>query len=344
MENTMINRLSDSKFFSVLNAKYNFSDMFKKVNFNDYIIPDSLIMDRLGSFKGYRYPFVDGVIEAVRSKKILPVDFGTPSNPKNTIGSIHDKYHFPRSIFNIHGVGNNGAIITYADMSSKGKYLMTPQGAITYYDIPDLTLYHLFSAAYVQYKLVTDVSLQSNRTLISKVGESYGLIVSKIIDNMFPIITTSNTSHAKVFFVCMVFCLQNMFGIDKETAMNIALKSKFIANKNDVMNECIYYQTDFDIMENVDNNTTFPLDNFCKVIVNEYEFITEKAFDVGHFLPVFNKRLGTNAVFCLENTQAFINMLVLGKAYLGIYNDTMIKEFLKVAGFDIVKEIAAAIK
>lgn len=340
----MINRLTETKFFSFINKKYNYTQTFQKINFNNYKLPDDLIMDRLSSFKGYKYPFVDGVIDAVKTRKIIPCDFVTPSNNKNNDGDLFITKNFPRSIFSINGFNQNQQIITYADLSSKGKYLLNPQGSMVYYDIPDLTLYHILSAAYVQYCLITSPELSLNKSLYTKIAESYALIVSKIIDNMFPIISTSNSGYDKVFFLCMVFCLQNMFKVDKESAMSTAIKSTFIANKEVVKNECVYYQSDKDFMDNCDYDKVFPLDNFCKIITEEYEFIEDGALKSETLSLFFNKRMNKNSIFCLDSGTSFINMLILGKASLGLYNDIIIKNYLKLANYDIVKEIAACIK
>lgn len=339
----MINKLTDSKFFSFMNKKYNYSQLFQKINFNDYKLPDDVIMERISVFKGYKYPFVDNVIEAVKTKKIIPCDFTTPVNNKNNTKDIFLDYKLPRSIFSINGLNGN-SIVNYADLSIKGKYLKTPQGTISYYDIPDLTLYHLLSAAFIQLQMVEDPQLTSNKSFLTKVSECYALIVSKIIDNMFPIISTSNTGYDKVFFLSMVFCLQNMFGVEKEDAINNALKSKFISNSNTLKNECLYYQTDKNFMSNCDFNTIFPLDNFCRIICEEYEFIENDALKSENLNLFFTKRMNKNAVFALEVASSFINMLVLGKASLGLYNDMIIKNYLQLASYDIVKEIAACIK
>lgn len=338
----MINKLTESKFFSFLNKKYNYSQLFQKINFMDYKLPDDVIMDRLSAFKGYKYPFVDNVIEAVKSRKVIPCDFTISITNKSTKDLFIDS-KLPRSMFSINGI-NNGKIVNYVDLSIKGKYLKTPQGVITYYDIPDLSLYHLLSAAYVQLQLIEDPQLSTNKSFLTKVSESYALILSKIIDNMFPIISTSNTGYDKVFFLSMVFCLQNMFGVDKEDAMSNALKSKFISNSTILKNECLYYQTDKNFMSNVDYNTIYPLDNFCKIICEEYEFIENDALKSENLNLFFVKRMNKNAIFALDSASAFINMLILGKASLGLFNDMIIKNYLQLASYDIVKEIAACIK
>ena len=338
----MINKLTESKFFSFLNKKYNYSQLFQKINFMDYKLPDDVIMDRLSAFKGYKYPFVDNVIEAVKSRKVIPCDFTVSVTNKNAKDLFIDS-KLPRSMFSINGI-NNGKIVNYVDLSIKGKYLKTPQGVISYYDIPDLSLYHLLSAAYVQLQLIEDPQLSTNKSFLTKVSESYALILSKIIDNMFPIISTSNTGYDKVFFLSMVFCLQNMFGVDKEDAMSNALKSKFISNPTILKNECLYYQTDKNFMSNVDYNTIYPLDNFCKIICEEYEFIENDALKSENLNLFFVKRMNKNAIFALDSASAFINMLILGKASLGLFNDMIIKNYLQLASYDIVKEIAACIK
>lgn len=338
----MINKLTESKFFSFLNKKYNYSQLFQKINFMDYKLPDDVIMDRLSAFKGYKYPFVDNVIEAVKTRKIIPCDFTISITNKSAKDLFIDS-KLPRSMFSINGI-NNGKIVNYVDLSIKGKYLKTPQGVISYYDIPDLSLYHLLSAAYVQLQLIEDPQLSTNKSFLTKVSESYALILSKIIDNMFPIISTSNTGYDKVFFLSMVFCLQNMFGVDKEDAMSNALKSKFISNPTILKNECLYYQTDKNFMSNVDYNTIYPLDNFCKIICEEYEFIENDALKSENLNLFFVKRMNKNAIFALDSASAFINMLILGKASLGLFNDMIIKNYLQLASYDIVKEIAACIK
>lgn len=338
----MINKLTESKFFSFLNKKYNYSQLFQKINFMDYKLPDDVIMDRLSAFKGYKYPFVDNVIEAVKTRKVIPCDFTISVTNKSAKDLFIDS-KLPRSMFSINGI-NNGKIVNYVDLSIKGKYLKTPQGVISYYDIPDLSLYHLLSAAYVQLQLIEDPQLSTNKSFLTKVSESYALILSKIIDNMFPIISTSNTGYDKVFFLSMVFCLQNMFGVDKEDAMSNALKSKFISNPTILKNECLYYQTDKNFMSNVDYNTIYPLDNFCKIICEEYEFIENDALKSENLNLFFVKRMNKNAIFALDSASAFINMLILGKASLGLFNDMIIKNYLQLASYDIVKEIAACIK
>ena len=338
----MINKLTESKFFSFLNKKYNYSQLFQKINFIDYKLPDDVIMDRLSAFKGYKYPFVDNVIEAVKTRKVIPCDFTISITNKSAKDLFIDS-KLPRSMFSINGI-NNGKIVNYVDLSIKGKYLKTPQGVISYYDIPDLSLYHLLSAAYVQLQLIEDPQLSTNKSFLTKVSESYALILSKIIDNMFPIISTSNTGYDKVFFLSMVFCLQNMFGVDKEDAMSNALKSKFISNPTILKNECLYYQTDKNFMSNVDYNTIYPLDNFCKIICEEYEFIENDALKSENLNLFFVKRMNKNAIFALDSASAFINMLILGKASLGLFNDMIIKNYLQLASYDIVKEIAACIK
>lgn len=340
----MINRLSDSKFFAFANKKYNYNKLFEKVNFSDYIIPDNLILERIGVFKGYKYPLINDVIEMVKSKKVIPCDFSTPSNPSCKTGSLHNNFKFPHAIFNINGFDSDGQLVTYVDLSYKGKYNITPQGEPIYYDIPDLTMFHMLSAGVVQNRLANDSSLSSNPNLYTKIAESYALILSKIIDNMFPIISTTNTGYDKIFFLCMTYCLQVMFNIDKDSAMKVAFKTKFIANKDIVKNECIYYQSDKDIMNMIDNQNVFAIDAFTKIICDEYDFIDEKSFNANLLSWKFNDRMTKNGIFCLDSCASFITMLILGKASIGLYNDMLIKQYLQLAGYDITKEISQVIK
>ena len=337
----MINSISKSKFFNFTNTRYNYNKMFEKVDLNNYIIPKNLINERIGIFKGYKYPLVDDVIKSVTSDRVVPTDFST--GIKSGTQDLHLFYKFPHSIFNLQGI-SNGQPIEYVDLSFKGKYLLTPQGIPTFYDIPELTLYHMLAAGYIQYIIGIDNSISSNQDFYFKIAETYANLVSKVIDNMFPIISTSNTGFDKVYFMCMVFCMQNMFGVEKNKAVEVALKSKSILNKDSIRNECIYLQTNNDIMINCDYKLVFPIDNFCKAICDEYEFITEKVFNSNVLSWKFNDRMTKNAVFCLDSAQAFINMIYFAKNGLGLYNDIIIKNYLQAQNYDIVKEISLIVK
>ena len=88
----------------------------------------------------------------------------------------------------------------------------------------------------------------------------------------------------------------------------------------------------------------FPIDNFCKVITQEFDFIDEKHFNFSILLMNFVKRMNQNSQFCLDSATAFITMLVLGMGSIGLYNDMMIKQYLKLANYNIVKEIAQVMK
>lgn len=340
----MLNRLSDSKYFQFANKKYGYDKAFQKINFSDYIIPDSLFMDRIGIFKGYKLPLVNEVIELVKAKKVIPCDFSTPSNDKSKTGNIFTTFKFPKQVFNLNGFNTNGEMVVYVDFSMKGKYIVSPQGIATYYDIPELTMFYMLVAGVIRYKLSVKSEISNDPNFCLKIAESYSLILSKIIDNMFPIITTTNAGYNKIFFLCMTFCLQNMFLFDKETAMKLALKTKFVSNKNDVITECRYYNSEDDIMTMIDNNSVFPLDAFCKIIVREYDFIDEKSFNSNFLSIKYNERLTKNAVFSLDSAPCFINMLILAKGSIGLFNDMLIKQYLQLANYDILKEIAQVIK
>ena len=77
-----MNRISDTKFFNFVNKKYNYNSKLSKINFKDYYIPADLINDKLNNFKGYKYPLVTEIIEAVKSGKIIPCNFSESNNPK----------------------------------------------------------------------------------------------------------------------------------------------------------------------------------------------------------------------------------------------------------------------
>ena len=341
----MINKLSDSKTFSFINKKYNFSTNLSKLKLSDYKIPEEFILDKITVFKGYKYPFVEDVIKLVKNRKIIACDFSMKPS-KNVPGlNIHLDCKLPKSIITLAGLDEYNQPVIYVDLSNKGKYVFDIQGNASYYNIPELVLYHLFTNALIQYNLLTKPEYSENTDLITKISEAYALVMSKIIDNMFPIISTTNTGFDRIFFLCTCFSLQILFNLDKETAIKYAIKSRFIGNKELLKNESLYFQTSLDFTENVNVvNNKFPIDVFCEIVCKEFDFIDEKSFNFSILLMKFVQRMNQNSQFCIDSGTAFITMLVLGTASIGLYNDMMIKQYLKLANFDIIKEFAHVMK
>lgn len=337
----MINKISDSKYFQKAKEKYNYDKLFEKVDFNNYIIPYRLIEDRLYSFRGYKYPLVQQVIDAVHDKVLIPSDFTTSTNINCKTGNIFTNFKLPRQMFNLTGYINRPII--YSDLSAKGKYQVSPQGIVTYYDIPDIILYHMLSGGYIQYKLVTDMSISQSKDFIFKIAELYTLIVSKVIDNLFPIISTTKAGSDRLNMLVMAYCMQTMFYLTKEEALSLALKSKFIVYKQDVMSESIYYQSDLDFVK-CEAPIEFPIDNFCHIICKEFTHIDERMFNANILSLAFKRRLQDNSIFALETAPAFIHMITMSSASIGLYTDRMVQEYTKLCKFDIAKEIAVLAK
>lgn len=340
-----MNKLSETKFFGFANKKYNYSEKLSKIDFKDYYIPQDLYMDRLSNFKGYKYPFVNEVIDAVKTGKIIPCNFSESNNTKKINKDLHTDIKWPHSVFNLTGMNDRGELIIMCDLSFKGKYQYAPTGELIFFNIPDLIMFHMLTAAYVNYKLTTQPELSENALLVTKVAECYSLINSKIIDNMFPIIQTSNTDWNKLQMILQTYCMEVMFGISHENAIKYAMKSKLIQDKNAVMSESNFIITGKDFTSDVNYNDKYPIDTLCDILCDEFpNYIKLNEFNANIFNMKFTQRMNKNGVFCLDHSMSFITMLLFGKASIGIYNDMLIKEYLKLSSFDITKELAILCK
>ena len=58
------------------------------------------------------------------------------------------------------------------------------------------------------------------------------------------------------------------------------------------------------------------------------------------FTDVINK----NGIFALEHSVSFLNMVILSKGMVGVYNDFQIKRYTEIIPFDIIKELYMVIK
>ncbi len=341
----MINRLSDSKFFSYANKKYNFDKSLSKINWNNYKIPQDFIINRVKNFKSLKYPLVDFIIYDVEKGILVPMDWTKSLDIKNTNIDLHLDYKLPNFMFNLNTIDQNNKIITFADLSYKGKYMFDPtdKSKPIYYDINDLTFFHLMSAAYIQNKLATKSNIANNTDFNTKIADAYALIISKIVDNIFPIISTSSIDQNKLHFLAFVFCLENMFGLDKETACKLGFKSVFVVDKTGVKNATKYLNTEESFMD-VDCVTKFPIDKFCEFICHEFEYIDQNAFNANILSWKFCDRMTKNAIFALDSAPAFINMIYLGEASIGIYNDLLIKKYIEMIHTGFINKITTIIK
>jgi len=341
----MINRLSDSKFFSYANKKYNFEKSLSKINWNNYIIPKDFITNKIKEFRSLKYPLVETIISETEKGILVPMDWTKSLDIKNTNIDLHLDYKIPNFMFNLNSINADNKIVTFADLSYKGKYMYggTDKNTPTFYDINNLTFFHLMSVAYIQNKLMTKPNLANNTEFNTKIADAYALIVCKIIDNIFPIISSSSADQNKLHFLTFVFCLENMFGIDKETACKLGLKSNFVVDKSEVNNSCKYINSDLSFMD-VDFNTKFPIDKFCEIICEEFEFIDKNSFNADILSWKFCDRMGKNAIFALDSAQAFINMVYLGEASIGIYNDLLIKKYIDLIHSGFINKITTTIK
>jgi hypothetical protein len=213
-------------------------------------------------------------------------------------------------MFNLNSINSDNKIITFVDLSYKGKYMYDPTDKTTptYYDINDLTFFHLMSAGYIQNKLASKPNIANNTEFNTKIAEAYALIISKIIDNIFPIISSSTTDQNKLHFLAFVFCLENMFGLDKETACKLGMKSQFVIDKTGVKN-CTRYLNSEESFMDVDFSTKFPIDKFCEIICHEFEYIDQNAFNADVLSWKFNDRMTKNAIRSWFLVSQYIKLL-----------------------------------
>lgn len=339
----MLNKLSESFFFNQLNNKYRFTDSFGKYNLSDYYIPEEFYMDRVKNFKNFHYPLVNEVIKAIEDKHIIPVDFTNANNPNVKVQNFSEISGWPTNIFNMEIIGSDGNPVILFDLSSKGKYTISPTTKVAvYYSIDDTNFFAMCTAAYVYYKLVFKPELTKSSDLFTNVAECYALIMDKVFSPLLS--TNSIIDISKIHLLNYSFCLQAMFNIDKHTALEYAKKSKHVFDKNNTVDDSYYCQSDDDIMANLDYSTRFPITNFCNIICKEFDYITENVCNPGKLAYQIDKWFTRNAMFTLEHSMSFITMLIFNKYGLDLFSPYKAKQFLSTYTKDIMKEIALVVK
>lgn len=338
----MTNKLSETRFFNKANQMFNFMKVMNGINLNEYILPENLYSGRIDVFKGYKIPLSMEVYQYLKTKKILPASFD--ESVSAGLPNLHIDKKFPHSIFNLISVAS-GKPICIVDLSYKGKYEYQNGSALpVYFNVPDIHFFYMALAGYANLRLEEDPVISTKPDFMKIISTTYSLILTKIIDNMFPIASSSNTDYNKLYFLCAEFCLENMFKLPKEKAISYAVKTTGITKADDVLESSVYINNMTDSMTSgVDYQNTFPIDKFCEIICKEYEYITPDKFSPNLLMLKYSNRLTKNAWFALEHLGSFLTMIILSKGGLGIFNDSIIKRYLELNSKDALKEIAKSI-
>lgn len=337
----MTNKLSETRFFNKAIQLFNFMKAMNGVNLGDYFIPKELYSGRIDVFKGYKIPLATDVLAYLKENKLIPASFD--ESPKKALPSLHIEAKFPHSIFNLISMAS-GKPQCIIDLSNKGKYDFDNSGNPIYFDVPDIHFFYLALAGFVNLRLEEDPSISTKPGFMQIISTTYSLILTKIIDNMFPIASSSNTDYNKLYFLCAEFCLESMFKLPKEEAIRYATKTTGITKATDVMESSVYINSNDTMTSGIDFKNTFPIDKFCEIICKEYEYITPEKFTPNLLMLKYSNRLTKNAWFALEHLGSFLTMIILSKGGLGIYNDAMIKRYLEISTKDALKEIAIYMK
>lgn len=340
----MQNRLSQCKFFSFADKMRGVSKTIMNTKYNEYLVPRNLYENRVDSFNTYRVPFVKEVIKYIKDEKILLVNLSEGSSATKVAPDVHITGNFPNSVFNITKVGNDGNMISLCDISYKGKYNRDDKGNVNYLSVSDPYLFYMSLGSYINLRMAEDISITEHSKFYETVATLYSLIMSKIIDNMIPVEASTNVDFDKLYFLANCFCLQNMFCMPKETAIDHALKMRQINDKTGIAGESYYVNSSDDFVNQADYNKIFPIDVFCTVLTKEYPGLMDaKKMNASTILIQFNKRFGKNGTFAIEHLGSFINFLVFSKGKLAIFNDFFTKQYLET-GKDFLKEIYPIVK
>lgn len=341
----MTNKLSETKFFNSSNQIFGFAKAMSKINLNDYKVPEELYKGRIDVFKGYKVPLAIEVYNYIKAGKIIPALFDESADTVKVHPNIHIDLKFPHSMFNVIGLNSKGEPVCYVDLSYKAKYDKDQLRNPIYLDIPDIHLFYMCLAGYINVRLAEDNSISKKTDFMSIISSTYSLILTKIIDNMFPVASSSNTDYDKLYFLCAQFCLEAMFKMSKEEASKYATKTAGIINKADVLDSSIYMHDNSLFFNNCDFVNKFPIDNFCEILCKEYPtHITAKNFNPSALMLKYSNRLTKNSWFALEHLGSFMNMLILSKGGLGIFNDSIIKRYLEIQSKDPLKELAILVR
>ena len=122
-------------------------------------------------------------------------------------------------------------------------------------------------------------------------------------------------------FLCAIFFLRSVFQFDKN-------KSKEIADGLRLYDKAGIYHAhpEFNNPDILEINNILDL---IKLIDDTFFKTSKKKLEYRNLVNMFTKYYGVNSLFAIEHGFSFINMCILSKTNIKLYNDRMIRDVSK---------------
>jgi hypothetical protein len=311
-----MNSLNDTAIFKMaLETFKTIKDFLKPTIIESFVIDPSYYDYYLKIFKGYKYPLAKAVVEYGEKSTVKLVNFGDPKNPEKT-KIFNMPSYFPPFIF----PSKDNGLISYVNIAARSHYIRNKiTNEIETIKISERELYTFMQSATANLICYTKRDeLKSNTKFIKLVAEIYSILLSRCIDKTYPL-SADRDSYIILNFFCIIYCLQTMFGLSEESAIQYAYTIKII-DKAVVETKCKTLDSDL---------TMKSIEDLNKAIENEFDYIRKGSIKYRNLILMYTKMYGQNSMFAVEHFFSFFNMIEMANMRIGMYNDMAIDQLAK---------------
>jgi hypothetical protein len=324
-----MNRLSSTIMYGLMKDTPIFKDLNAVMNpkvIEKYKVNKIWYDHYLKIFKGYKYPLAKAVVELAEADKIILINAGDPEDQKTQIYNIQP--FVPATVFK-----TSEGTTCCVNISHRAKYIRNKiSGEIESLKISERELYTFLQTAAACYIVnIKDEELTNNTKFAKICAEIYTTILSRCINKTYPI-SAEREDMIVLNFYCAIYCLQVMFGYSEEKSIAYAYTLKNV-DKNVVDTNCKLIN---------DSLIMYDMNDFIRIVENEFDYIRKGAITYRNLLLMFNKMYGQNSFFAMEHFFSFFTMIEQSSMRIGMYADGQLDNIVKPYLKDIETLIMSA--
>ena len=305
-----MNKLSQTLTFQrISKALPSLKDQLNPANFPKYTIPINYYDSYFNIIGVKKYPLVQPTIKAAKAGKIRLLNHADPYNFNDKKSILSD------SLSTLVVPSKDGDYIVYVNAMKKTGYVRNVDKEPVGLKINEVSLHAYLQSGYISYLFAKkDAEITNNIKLQTLMAEFYASAMSYVIDKMYPI-SGENNAPVRLNFLLAMYYLQVMCGYDLEKSLKIALTVK---NVDPVVigNDSRAFQSEQLVMKD--------FEDFLESFKTEFPFVKRDSVTLHSMVHAVQKYYGSSAMYAVEHSQSFMNMIMHARFGSGIYNDKAI--------------------
>lgn len=305
-----MNKLSQTLTFQrISKALPSLKEQLNPVNFPKYTIPINYYDSYFNIIGVKKYPLVQPTIKAAKAGKIRLLNHADPYNFNDKKSILSD------ALSTLIVPTKDGDVSVYVNAMKKTGYVRNVDKEPVGLKINEVSLHAYLQSGYISYLFAKkDNEITNNIKLQTLLAEFYASAMSYVIDKLYPISGEADAT-TRLNFLLGMYYLQVMCGYDFEKALKVALTIKTV-DPVIVGSQSKAFQSEQLVMKD--------FEDFIKSFLVEFPFVKKDSITLHAVVGAVQKYYGSSAMYAVEHSQSFMNMIMHARFGSGIYMDKSI--------------------